>query len=185
MIGTKNRKLIAFGCVAVEIWKPVLGYEGFYEASSLGRIRSVTRWVHNRKTPHKSRIRKFTVSKGRYYQVNLCRQSKHTCKPVHLLVASAFHGKCPKGLECRHLDGNSFNNKSSNLKWGTRKENLMDQVDHGTVPGAKLTKSRILYMRKIYKRRHATLGLSGLSRMYGVAASTISRVLNNVRWARI
>lgn len=52
--------------------------------------------------------------------------------PVHRLVASAFHGSCPIGMECRHLNGNQADNRASNLAWGTRSENTQDSLRHGT-----------------------------------------------------
>ena len=52
---------------------------------------------------------------------------------VHRLVLLAFAGPCPKGMECRHLDGNPQNNNFSNLCWGTHQENMDDRVRHGTL----------------------------------------------------
>jgi len=51
---------------------------------------------------------------------------------VSRLVLETFIGECPKGMECRHLDGNSQNNNLNNLKWGTREEQIADQKKHGT-----------------------------------------------------
>jgi hypothetical protein len=55
-------------------------------------------------------------------------------------VAEAFHGPRPVGLEVRHLDGDSLNNAASNLRYGTRTENLLDAVEHGTHYNAKKTR---------------------------------------------
>ena len=63
--------------------------------------------------------------------VTLHNQGRKRWAYVHDLVCEAFHGKCPAGMECRHLDGDSTNDVASNLKWGTSAENSADTVLHG------------------------------------------------------
>jgi len=110
-----------------QTWLPVPGWEGLYEVSDLGLVWSNYKWQkrqgHLLKTP---------VDNRNYQQVNLSGGGvkKHT--HVHVLVAMAFHGPCPPGMECRHLDGNRSNNAASNLAWGTTSENNYDLVRHGT-----------------------------------------------------
>lgn len=66
-----------------------------------------------------------------YRWVVLCNGKNRRRNQVHRLVLLAFVGPCPEGMECCHNDGNSTNNKLSNLRWGTRKENAADRVRHG------------------------------------------------------
>lgn len=97
-----------------------------YEISSLGRVRSL-----KRSTP--LILKPILMGKiYKYYNVNLWHNGAMKHHKIHRLVAEAFHGPCPVNQECRHLDGNPLNNVSSNLKWGTKKENAQDRMAHGT-----------------------------------------------------
>lgn len=115
----------------VEEWRAVVGWEGLYEVSSLGRVRSLPR-----QTSHGivgGRVLKPSPNKRRnnYLQVGLSNVTRRTAK-VHVLVAAAFHGERPDGMEIRHLDGDPANNAASNLRYGTKSENMLDAVRHGT-----------------------------------------------------
>ena len=66
-----------------------------------------------------------------YPTVGLHRDGKRHFRLVHRLVLQAFVGHCPKGMECRHLDGDQINNRLENLQWGTRTENMADMIRHG------------------------------------------------------
>lgn len=114
-----------------EIWKDVIGYEGYYEVSNLGRVRSVTRKVPNRNSTITCRgqiIR--TSKKDGYLRLSLAKERKRKTYYVHTLVAYAFIGNPPgptgsKGNDYTvdHLDENILNNKANNLEWVTRIEN--------------------------------------------------------------
>lgn len=69
---------------------------------------------------------------NRYPCVGPTRDGKQRATPVHVLVALAFHGPRPEGMEVRHLDGTRTNNRPENLAWGTHSENMQDKVAHGT-----------------------------------------------------
>ena len=103
-----------------ERWLPVPEYEGIYDISSLGRVRSYF---------HKTiRILKPWKSKKGYLFVDI--GNKH--RSIHSLVAESFIGKRPEGLVIRHLDGNPANNTPENLAYGTQSDNEQDSVNHGT-----------------------------------------------------
>lgn len=108
---------------ASESWLPVPGYEGHYEVSDLGRVKS-----HKRSSP---RILKPGISTGGYPLVTLCLNGRATWL-VHRLVMRAFVGAQPQGMETRHLDGNPTNNALSNLAYGSGSENQQDRLRHGT-----------------------------------------------------
>ena len=122
-----------------EQWKPVVGYEGLYEVSDHGRVRSLDKEVKSAVCRKGSRIRRGKIlqpvrtPKG-YLTAALYRNGKASRKRqyVHRLVLEAFTGPCPEGMECRHIDGDSQNNNHSNLQWSTHKENCQDKIDHGT-----------------------------------------------------
>lgn len=109
-----------------QTWRPVVGYEGFYEVSDLGLV-----WASRRKGT-RGGLLKTPLDNRSYQQVNMCRDGRRWHTHVHVLVATAFHGPCPPGMECRHLDGDRSNNVVSNLAWGTPSENNRDLVRHGT-----------------------------------------------------
>lgn len=119
-----------------EKWKPVPGYEGLYEVSDLGRIRSETRTVHRMGADAtiRGRILKTTAPMKDgvcYERAHLYRNRKRTDRTVHSMVAEAFHGPRPAGMVVRHLDGNSLNNTPGNLQYGTQVENMEDMRRHG------------------------------------------------------
>ena len=116
----------------VEVWKPVVGYEGLYTVSSLGRVKSFC--AHGRwKTGPEGRLMTISVNKiSGYATVNLSADGESTLHYVHILVLEAFDRPCPEGMECRHEDGDRANPRLSNLSWGTSGDNNLDQVRHGT-----------------------------------------------------
>ena len=117
-----------------EYWLPVVGWEDFYEVSDHGRVRCLPRkWVP------KARILKVVHSPGKYPQVGLFNRPKRTLtRMVHQLVAEAFIGPCPDGMEICHLDGDRSNNRLDNLRYDTRKNNHADKWKHGTMARGEL-----------------------------------------------
>ena len=119
-----------------ENWLPVVGYEGFYEVSNCGRVRSITREVpYGRfgRTIYKGRMLKLTRIKNGYLTVKLALRGHTRTTYVHDMVLRAFVGPRPftvnKG-EIRHLDGDKTNNTLRNLKYGDILENAADRVRH-------------------------------------------------------
>ena len=131
-----------------ERWLPIPDWEGLYEVSDMGHVRSVDRWVYAHYGPvgnYEGRFRrgktlKATVDSKGYPYVTLCRgQEDRQRIGVHALVMRAFVGPRPDGMEVRHLDGNSSDPKLLNLAYGTRSENAQDALRHGTNHQAKKT----------------------------------------------
>lgn len=120
-----------------ERWLPVVGYEGFYEVSDLGRVRSLPRLIvcrngHTRNWPGKV-LSPYISPKDGYQRTPLSVNGVKTGPLlVHRLVAEAFLGECPEGQEVRHLDGDPGNNVLTNLVYGTHAENMQDMLRHGT-----------------------------------------------------
>jgi hypothetical protein len=112
-----------------EIWKDIPGWEGYYQASNLGRIRSLDRIVTHSLGGDKmlkSMIMKQRLFKCGYYYVGLQKEGKtqKMCR-VHRLIAKAFHPNPQNKPEVNHDDGNKLNNCEWNLEWATRKENAI------------------------------------------------------------
>lgn len=109
----------------------MLDYEGIYEVSSLGRIRSLDR-IH----PNGGIIRGRTMStkprRDGYVPATLWKEGSRTIRLVHRIVLDSFVGPRPPGADGMHSDNNRSNNALSNLTWGSRAENMRDQVRHGT-----------------------------------------------------
>jgi hypothetical protein len=114
-----------------ETWKPIPGYEGAYEVSDLGRVRSLAR-VTDRGRRWQGRLLTPCPLQNGYLIVTLWRDGRQRSPLVHRLVLLAFVGEGPEGTEVRHADGSRTNNALSNLSWGTHSENQCDQVEHGT-----------------------------------------------------
>ncbi|ERG63471.1 hypothetical protein L332_03560 [Agrococcus pavilionensis RW1] len=124
-----------------ENWLPVVGYEGWYEVSDLGRVRSVSREVRTGVgTRHMQGrvLRPFTRADGRY-SVTLSRDDERRTRLVHRMVLEAFVGPQPTGAECCHHDGDPTNNRLTNLRWDTHTGNEADKRRHGTHPSSAKT----------------------------------------------
>lgn len=119
-------------------WLPVKGYEGSYEVSDQGDVRSIARTVNRSNgSPQKiqSRIRRTCTRKTGHLTVSLSLNGKIVSRDVHRLVMEAFVGPCPAGQEVRHLNGNAADNRLDNLAYGTRQQNVRDMMRHGTAHG--------------------------------------------------
>lgn len=172
----------------MEEWRNVVGFEGLYQVSNFGRVRSVTtKETQNTfilsRSKKVNKIKKQTFDKvfNRPY-LGLWKNNKQKiCKP-HTLVMEAFVGLRPKGMECCHNDGNPQNNHLSNLRWDTPKNNQADRVKHGTTNRgeqcgkAKLTLEQIRVIRQDNRLQRI------IAAEYGVMQNTISRIKSGKRW---
>lgn len=157
----------------MEIWKPVVGFEGIYEVSNHGQIRSL-------KT---GKIKKITIDKSTNRPfLNLWKNNKQFVVRVHKLVLEAFVGKCPEGLECCHNDGNSFNNHIDNLRWDTHQSNIHDRIKHGTSNRGERCGTAKLTLEQVRAIRKDTRLQKEIAAQYGVTQNTISRIKNGIRW---
>lgn len=127
-----------------EVWKPVVGWEGYYEVSDHGRVRSVER-VTVRSNGLKYTVRQQVMAQFRepknHLLVTLNRDGMKSGKNrlVHQLVLEAFVGPRPEGLVACHTDDDPDNNHLSNLRWATYSENTHDQIRNGGHNNARKT----------------------------------------------
>lgn len=114
----------------IEEWRDIKGYEGLYQVSSEGRVKSLERKVSHRDRERtiKERILKPGINRGGYLKINLYTDGKPKTLIVHRLVASAFVPNPDDKPEVNHVDEDKSNNRACNLEWVTAKEN----ANHGT-----------------------------------------------------
>lgn len=172
--------------MTTELWKDIKNYEAIYQVSDHGQIRRLKGY----------RCKKQRLLKPKYVNkypsVDLCNNGLSKNYRMHTLVLNTFIGHKPKGMECRHLDGNPVNNKLSNLKWGTHSENQQDSIKHGTFfhPDnrgekhnmVKLTDTKVMEIRYLL-----ILGISHvqIAKQFNVNPSTISHINTCKTWKHL
>jgi hypothetical protein len=193
----------------LEEWRPVVGLEGAFEVSSLGRVRriyngGVDGWRIMKMTPHRGGSsdpgRRYLIVNlqregaraiGRRYQPGDKRDSTGVQRAVHLIVLEAFKGLRPTpGHQGLHNDSNPQNNRADNLRWGTWEENCQDMVDHGTRKGenngrSKLTAEDVVAMRRRVRTGYHRGLYRELARQYGVHPRMISYAVTGVHWGHL
>lgn len=116
-----------------EIWKDVQGYEGEYQVSNLGRVKSLdkTVYVKNNNTAVKhGKVLKARECQGYYYVCLSSKNIKKMCR-VHILVAKAFVQNFKNKKTVNHINGNKLDNRAENLEWLSIKENLVHAWNNG------------------------------------------------------
>ncbi|WP_347081088.1 NUMOD4 motif-containing HNH endonuclease, partial [Bacteroides uniformis] len=144
-----------------EIWKDIHHYEGIYQVSSCGRIRSVGRYVRNATSQYWRNgqiIKPWVGGTSPYYNVSLASDGKICKKLIHRLVAEHFLDDWNAAKEVNHKDGNKHNNRSDNLEMCTRQENVMHSMvhklrdDYGeNSVNAKLTNEQADHIRRLHR----------------------------------
>ena len=173
----------------IETWKDIPGYEGYYQASTEGRIKSLERIVARRggrgNLVVRERILKARFRSGRL-SVLLSRNG--LCKDwcVHTLVLLAFKGPRPEGMECRHFpDRSPLNNKPGNLRWGTPKENSADKIVHGTsCRGVRNGRARLSTEKVLLIREKLRQGItrSAIAVELGIRYETVRVIDKGLLW---
>lgn len=167
-----------------ELWKDIKEYEGCYQVSNLGRIKSLDRMTNNQYGEYfmKGRILKNSIIKDKgYCRVSLNNGNGKISKRVHRLVAEAFIPNPENKPEVNHKDGNKLNNCVSNLEWCTNKENIEHSIRTGlkkhcngcSNSSSKFTEEDIIFIRKNYKKRDPMYGGVALARRYSCCPQTI------------
>jgi len=116
-----------------EIWKDISGYEGLYQISNFGRVKSLPRVRIGNGTPYitKGKILKNSLgATGGYFRVVLCKEHKQTFCYVHRLVADAFIPKIEGKNVVNHINGLKTDNRVENLEWSTIQDNLQHAIDN-------------------------------------------------------
>jgi hypothetical protein len=169
-----------------EVWRPVVGYQGLYEVSDMGRVRSLDRDGYSNRAGGIFKgitLSPFADSSSGYLYVNLSKLGKVRKTAVHILVLEAFVGSLPHPtMDACHDDGCRTNAKLKNLRWDTRVANAADKHRHGTAQvgersrRAKLTEDQVAFILV------SNLSSLKLAKQFGVAGSTIRAIRIGQNW---
>lgn len=129
------------GNILEELWKPVKNYEGLYEISNFGRVKTIEHKIHHdgvngsaKLKTVKERIRKPNIMKG-YHCIALLKDGNRKVYRIHRLVIEHFGEKQPSvEYQVNHIDGDKSNNRIDNLEWVTPKENTTHAIETGLRP---------------------------------------------------
>lgn len=152
-----------------EMWKPIKGYEGLYEVSTYGRVRSLHRATTSGKI-----LKLYVNASNGYVYVCLSKGNRKNQKRVHRCLMNAFYGEHPD-KQVNHIDGDKTNNHIENLEWCSSSENMIHAYSHG-LEKAEGRKVIDLTTNRVFN----TLTEAAMSLGSG-KASAISRVCNGMR----
>ena len=180
-----------------EIWKDIEGYEGMYQVSTLGRVKSLDHYAKfiNKGTPckrfHKGKILKAIVSRFGYKRLWLRYKRVQRVMSVHRLVAKAFIPNPDNKPQVNHINCIKADNKIENLEWNTTFENMHHAYSNNMIPAnrgeksgtAKLTNKKVLKIRKMFESRQYTMQF--LADKFKVSITTISLIIRRITWKHI
>ncbi len=168
--------------VTMEIWKSVRYFEGLYEVSSLGRVRSLPGGRRHGKILFTGNFN----PKKQYPAASLHRGGRQYRKLVHLMVAEAFLPPKPSAEhEVRHLSGERSNCAEVNLRWGTAAENARDRDRHGRTVRGTSHGLTTLAEKDIVAIRTSAAPQRQIARQFGVSQSTVRRILRREVWSHV
>lgn len=173
-----------------EEWRGVVGFDDSYEVSNLGAVRSKTRVIVDSKSTRifKGKILQAGVQSNDYLGVHLYKGSKSTSRLVHYLVAEAFLGTRPDGMDVDHIDSNRANNSLSNLRYIPIKENRgrpknpVRKSPSKKGKSNKLTAEQVIHLRQ---ERANGINLSQYATRWNVSLSTIHHAASGRSWKNV
>lgn len=186
-------RLAALPCVVCdepgpsEEWRAVPGYEGFYEVSDQGRVRSLSRAWKSRYavTMFPGRILAQAIKRNGYPVVSLSKNNSAKQFLVHRLVLIAFVGPQPTDMEACHENGIRTDARAANLRWDSRSANHQDKHRHGTAQigekanNVKLTDAIVLEIRR------RNLSPSEAQREFLLSATNAKRIVSGKTWRHL
>jgi len=180
-----------------EKWKDIKGYEGLYQISNYGRVKSLHRkWIaaNGGKHEHGDIIMKQDFDPNGYFYVNFYKNNKKKKFRTHKLVALHFVKNIKNKPVVNHIDGVKSNNYYKNLEWVTLSENsihaiknnLYEHVKGSDVKNSKLTEWDVYVIRKLYKNTKYWHKQKTVGELFGIYKSQhISDIIRNKTWKHI
>ena len=175
----------------MEQWKDISGFEGMYQVSDTGQVRSLDRF-DDRGRHLKGRVLSQGSGTKGYKMTVLSKLGVHTTRNTHRFVAKAFIPNPDNLPSVNHMDGNKQNNHVSNLEWVTQKENIRHAMNTGLtdISGEKnnkavLTEEDVRMIRKIYISGSQEFGQVALGRKFGVSPNTIGFIVKGKTWKHV
>lgn len=173
-----------------EIWMDIKGYEGRYQVSNLGRVKSIARIVvrtDGAHTPIKETVRSQHENHKGYFKLNL--RGTLGDAFVHRLVAMAFIPNPENKEFVNHINGDKKDNRVENLEWVSAKENSEHAVSTGLMkhkgagnPMSKLTEEKVIKIKRLFFMGSKTKDLAAL---FNVSFGAIHLIVNNKRWRHV
>ena len=171
-----------------EIWIDAFGWYDYYQVSDRGRVRSLERdGLRGFRLYGGGIVRPVLKKQSGYMCVNLTSSTSRKQVLIHRLVLLSFRGEPLKGQECCHYNGDRKDNRLTNLRWDTSKNNHADKRRHGTLLtgedniNRKLDKESVRYIRD----NHEQYSREALKEKFGVTDCTIWRVISGKTWKNI
>ena len=166
-----------------EQWKAVVGYAGWYEVSDHGRVRSLERTTRHGRVRVQREL-KLTLNSAGYFRVDLSRDNKQLQRQVHRLVLEAFVGPGDgRRKQACHCNGDRQDNRLTNLRWGTARDNALDRSRHGRHRGGRrklLTEDEVRVI-KTWPR----YGRGLYARFPSVSKSAIDAIRSGYNWKHV
>ena len=166
-----------------EVWRPVVGYEGWYEVSSLGRVKSLV----TRGGKPQQRILKPRRHTGGYTRVHIGRNGIYKDHLIHRMVMQAFVGCCPNGIVVNHINGKKTDNRMVNLEYVTYRQNSRHAHSLGLTPAgtdhpnSSITDTDVRFIRDARYKIEAL----ELAARFGVSRGTIYRIQLGKRYRNV
>lgn len=172
----------------MEQWIDIEGYEGLYQVSNLGSIRSLYRFNKAQNRLYKGKIRTLCFDRRGYNILVLCKEGTQKTFKVHRLVAHHFITNTNNKTEVNHIDGDKTNNHVNNLEWCTPSENVKHSYKIGIQEAhkgeahinAKLTNEQAQEIRNL--KNSKSYSMTELAYMYKVSIATISLIMSGRRY---
>lgn len=176
----------------IETWRSINDYEGKYQVSNFGNVRSLDRYIEGKDGKTKKfpgKILSLVKQNAGYVTVGLSKDSVVTSFLVHRLVAAAFIDNPENLPEVNHKDGVKHNNNLSNLEWMSRVRNIRHAMGMGLIqglgeqnPSAKLSEVDVIEIKKLLR---LNLSKKEIAKVFGVKSATISDIDMKRSWVHV